>query len=250
MWSETIGYRDYRQPYLKKFFAAAARAIPLAGKEDLLDLGCGTGDVALGFAPFAANLTGIDGEQPMLAEAAKRAGALGREIRLIQAKVEDAPEDLGPFHLITMGRAHWYMHSPATIQRLERWLAPGGCIVVCMPIPSVGGAEWQKVYSAIRHKWARGNIRALLGLTADQFFEGSDFVPVTDVVARGGQKLELDHLLYRALGTPDTTRALLGEDAERMLAELRDALAPYFRNGPIMEKLVTQGRIYRRRHES
>src|SRR5271167_3393314 len=119
MWSETIGYRDHRPPYLKRFFLVVSETIPLTGKEDLLDLGCGVGEVALGFAPFVATLTGLDLEQPMLDETAKRARAIGRDIRLVQGKVEDAPADLGRFHLITMGRAHWFMHNPASLARID-----------------------------------------------------------------------------------------------------------------------------------
>jgi SAM-dependent methyltransferase len=250
MWSETIGYRDYRHPYLKKFFPAVAQSLSLAGTEGLLDLGCGTGEVALGFSPFVGSLTGIDLEQPMLDEAARRARTLGREMRLVHASVEDAPQDLGRFHLITMGRAHWYLHTPATLERLERWLMPRGSILVCMPLTTIENGAWQKAYSAARLKWVRGDLRKLLSLTSDQFFKASRFAPVKDVIVRGQRKLELEHLLYRALGTPDTTRAILGDDAERMLDDLRVALAPYFRDGPIVENHVTQGRIYRRRQEA
>src|SRR5258706_476426 len=250
MWSETIGYRDYRHPYLRKFFPAAARNLSLAGTEDLLDLGCGTGEVALGLSPYVRSLTGIDLEQPMLDEAARRAQALGRAMRLIHARVEDAPWDLGRFHLITMGRAHWYLHTPATLERLERWLMPGGSILVCLPLTNIENGAWQRAYSATRLKWARGDLHKFLHLTSDQFFKASSFVPVKYVTVRGQRKLQLEHLLYRALGTPDTTRAILGEDAERMLDDLRAALGPYFRDGPLMEKHATGGRIYRRRQEA
>ena len=95
MWSETIGYRQYRPPYLERFFSFVAETIPLTGREDLLDLGCGVGEVALGFAPFVATLTGLDLEQPMLDEAFKKTRAMGRDIRLVRGKVEDTPADLG-----------------------------------------------------------------------------------------------------------------------------------------------------------
>ncbi|HXP77723.1 MAG TPA: class I SAM-dependent methyltransferase [Stellaceae bacterium] len=250
MWSETIGYRAYLKPYLKRFFSFVAESIPLTGKEDLLDLGCGTGEVALGFAPFVASLTGMDLERPMLEEAAKRAQAMDRRIRLLHAKVEDAPEDLGPFHLITMGRAHWFMHTPAAIARLDRWLSPSGRILVCVPLQNPDDAEWHRVYSATRRRWVKGIDRELLKLTVDQFFEGTDFVPVERVVAFGERKLELEHLIYRALGTPSTTPAILGADTGRMIAEMRAAMEPYFRAGPIMEKHVTYGLICRRRQDS
>jgi hypothetical protein len=67
---------------------------------------------------------------------------------------------------------------------------------------------------------------------------------------RGQRKLELEHLILRALGTPHTTPAMLGAETDQMVAALRAAMAPYFRNGPIMEKHATEGLIYRRRKDS
>jgi SAM-dependent methyltransferase len=246
MWSETIGYREYLEPYLEPFFRRVAEVIPLTGREDLLDLGCGSGELALGFAPFVRTLTGLDLEQPMLEETAKNARAMGREIRLVHSDVEQAPTDLGQFHLITIGRAHWFMHTAACLARLERWLMTGGRIVLCRPVPDQ--AEWHRAYLAVRNKWNKGPHRELMKLSLDRFFQGTDFVLEKHVSVRGQGKLELEHLIFRALGVPATTPATLGpEETERMVAALRAALAPYFRNGPIMEQYTTAGLIYRRR---
>jgi len=247
MWSETIGYREYRHPYLPDFFRSVAEAIPLAGTEDLIDLGCGVGEVALGFAPFVASLTGMDLEQPMLDALGNRALAMGVNMRLIHSSVEEAPADLGRFHLITMGRAHWFMHTPTSLVRLDQWLMPGGAILVCHPVPNPNKAEWHRVYRATRDKWIRADLREMTRLTADQFFQGTDFVQVKQVLVHGEKPLELEHLVYRALGTANTSRAMLGAKTDEMIAAIRDAMTPYFTNGPIMEKHLTQGLIYRRR---
>lgn len=248
MWSETISCREYREPYLPVFFRSVAEAIPLIGTEDLLDLGCGVGEVALGFAPFVASLTGMDLEQPMLDELGVRARAMGVKMKLIQSRVEDAPADLGRFHLITMGRAHWFMHTPTSLVRLGQWLMPSGAILVCFPVKNPDDAEWHRVYSATRDKWVRGNLRGMTRLTADQFFQGTDFVLVKRVMVQGEKQLELEHLVYRSLGTANTSRAMLGiAEADAMSAAIRAAMTPYFRNGPIMERHLTVGSIYRRR---
>jgi ubiquinone/menaquinone biosynthesis C-methylase UbiE len=259
MWSETIGYREYRHPYLKRFFRCVAEAIPLTGKEDLLDLGCGAGEVALGFAPFVASLTGMDVEQPMLDEASRRAQMMGSKIRSIHSKVEDAPADLGHFHLITMGRAHWFMHSPASLARLDQWLMPGGCILVCKPRQNPDDAAWHRVYSQTRYKWAQRaaenhpeltRLREQMEITPHQFFRGTDFEPWKQVIVRGQRKLELEHLIGRALGSPHTTRAVLGSETDHMIAELRSAMTPYFRDGPLIENHSSQGVLFRRRNDA
>lgn len=250
MWSETLGYRDYRQPYLPHFFSGVADTIGLTGKEDLLDLGAGVGEVTLGFAPYVGSLTAMDLEQPMLNELGRRAVALGRKIRLIQARVEEAPLDLGPFQLITIGNAHWFMHKPGTFLRLERWLAPGGHILVGMPFNNPLGRKWPQVFAETRAKWAKDD-RSKVRPTIAQFFQGTVFAAAKHIAARGERKVELEYLLLRAQGYSGTSPAMLGKvDTERMLADLRGALAPYFRNGPVMEALETRGDLYRRRGDA
>jgi ubiquinone/menaquinone biosynthesis C-methylase UbiE len=246
MWSETIGYRQYRKPYLPQFFAAVAEAIPLNGQEDLLDLGCGAGEVALGFAPYVARLTGMDLEDPMLTEAARKAQAIGCKLRLIHSRVEDAPAQLGRFDLITMGRAHWYLHTPESLHQFDQWLKPEGHILVCRPLQNPDGAEWREVFMATRARWARDELKPLRQLSEDQFFHGTPFAPFKRVTVHGEQQLQLEHLIFRALGTPSTTRARLGADAEKMIAAQRAAMAPYFLNGPITEQLSTLGVLYSR----
>lgn len=248
MWSETLGYRDYRPQYLRRFFRDVARRIPLRGQEDLLDLGCGAGEVALGFRPYVASLTGVDAEAPMLEEAGKRAAAAGCRMRLVNALAQDAPEDLGQFHLITMGKAHWFMHAPKTLERLDRWLRPKGHVLICLPLDeNLAGVPWRATFDTIRRRWARGNHRELMRLTADGFFQGTGFEAVHQVSTHGTQMVDLDHLLKRAIGYPSTSRAILGEaDADRMLAEMRTALEPYFRGGSLPEQHCTVGLLYRR----
>ena len=53
----------------------------------------------------------------------------------------------------------------------------------------------------------------------------------------------LKHLILRALGMPGTTPAMPGAETERMVAALRIAMTPYFRNGPIVKKHATLGLI-------
>jgi hypothetical protein len=126
-------------------------------------------------------------------------------------------------------------------------LSVGGAILVCYPLRNPGLAEWHRVYQRARAKWHRGNILELTWLTAPQFFQDTNFAMVKQVSADGEKQIELEHLIYRSLATPTTSRAILGDEADEMLAEVRAAVAPYFRNGPIMERHRTMGYIYRRR---
>jgi SAM-dependent methyltransferase len=55
-------YARYREPYPPEFFQKVAEQIGLRGDETLLDVGCGPGMLAIGFAPFVGSCTGLDPE--------------------------------------------------------------------------------------------------------------------------------------------------------------------------------------------
>lgn len=248
MWAETLGYRECRIQLTAAFFAALARAAKVSGNDDLLDLGSGPGEVTLGMAPYGGRMTAIDCEQPMLDELARRAEAAGREIRMIHTRVEEAPLDLGRFWLITIGQAHWFMHHPGTFERLDRWLAEGGTVALCVSF-NLSSSPWAKAFRTIREKWARGDLRARK-LSHAEFFRGTNFVLAQEISIPGEQRLVLDDLLRRAQGFSTSNPEVLGDAAAKaMVEELRGALAPYFRSGPVIEPFINQAFLYRRPSE-
>jgi len=248
MWAETLGYRESRIQLTAAFFSALARAAKVSGNDDLLDLGSGPGEVTLGMAPYGGHMTAIDCEQPMLDELARRAQAAGRAIRMIHTRVEEAPLDLGRFRLITIGHAHWFMHHPATLERLDRWLAEGGTVALCISL-NISSSPWAKTFQTIRKKWARGDLRGSKPSHAE-FFDGTKFVLAREISIPGEQRLALDDLLRRALGFSTSNPEVLGDAAAKaMVEELRGALAPYFRNRPVIEPFINQAFLYRRRGE-
>ena len=107
----------------------------------------------------------------MLDALRSQALAMGVKMRLIYSRVEDAPADLSRFHLITMGRAHWFMHTPTSLVPLDQSLMPGGAILVCMPAPNPDNAEWHTVYTATRRNCLQQPPGNDAGSTADQFFQ-------------------------------------------------------------------------------
>jgi hypothetical protein len=167
---------------------------------------------------------------------------------MIHTRVEEAPLDLGRFRLITIGHAHWFMHHPATFERLDRWLADGGTVALCISL-NISSSPWAKTFQTIRRKWARDDLSARK-LSHAEFFDGTNFVLAEEISIPGEQRLALDDLLRRAQGFSTSNPKVLGHAAaEAMLVELRQALAPYFRNGPVIEPFINQAYLYRRRGE-
>lgn len=105
--------------------------IPLSAPEQIVDLGCGAGNVSCFLAERwpQARLTGVDNSAAMLAKArATRPAAEWVESGIADWQ-PDAPVDL----IYSNAALHWLPDHPALFQRLLGFLKPGGVLAVQMP---------------------------------------------------------------------------------------------------------------------
>lgn len=116
----------------------------------VLDLGCGTGRVALHLASRGHDVTGLDAEASLLAVLRRRAGERGLAIDTVEADARDFALDrrfsliLAPMQLIQIvggseGRA-------ALLRRVTAHLAPGGVAAVAV---IDGGIEVGEIDDAV-----------------------------------------------------------------------------------------------------
>ena len=82
-------YARYREPYSPEFFASVAQQIGLRGTETLLDVGCGPGLLAIGFAPYVGRCSGIDPEAAMIEAAKSAAAEAGVALTLTHGRLEE-----------------------------------------------------------------------------------------------------------------------------------------------------------------
>jgi tRNA/tmRNA/rRNA uracil-C5-methylase (TrmA/RlmC/RlmD family) len=68
-------YHEYRRGYPSAVIAAVADAFKLTGDDVVVDLGCGTGQLALPIARRARAVVGVDPEHDMLARARRAAAS-------------------------------------------------------------------------------------------------------------------------------------------------------------------------------
>src|SRR4029450_10754959 len=97
-------YGQYRPPYPAEFFQAAAQRLKLSKQHGLIDLGTGPGLLALGFAPYAGRVVGVDPEPEMLAAARAAAARAGADVTFVGGRAEDLREGIGGFDGVTSGR--------------------------------------------------------------------------------------------------------------------------------------------------
>jgi ubiquinone/menaquinone biosynthesis C-methylase UbiE len=118
-------------PYPPEFFRVVAERLELGPAHSLIDLGTGPGLIAVGFAPYVRRVVGVDPEPAMLGAARQVAGRARIDLAPVQSTAERLPPDLGPFEVVTIGRALHWMDRGLIGSVLERLVAPGGVILVC-----------------------------------------------------------------------------------------------------------------------
>ena len=103
----------------------------------MLDVATGTGHTAFAFAPYVAEIIGIDLTPRMLAEAEKLAAKQGvRNVRFVEADIHELPFDDETFDdeqfdLVTCRRgAHHFSDIQEALAEMVRMLKPGGVLLI------------------------------------------------------------------------------------------------------------------------
>jgi SAM-dependent methyltransferase len=95
-----------------------------------LDLGAGTGSIALSLAHAGASVWALDISAPLLAVVRDRARAASLDVQCVRASAEETGLPSGAFDLVCAGQCwHWF-DSAAAARECKRLLAPGGALVV------------------------------------------------------------------------------------------------------------------------
>jgi SAM-dependent methyltransferase len=244
----TVAFYDrYREPYPPDFFAEVAGRLRFTGTERLLDIACGPGMLAIGFAPYVAFCLGVDPEPGMLAAARELAKEAGVRLELIESRFEDLPVSAGPFQIATVGRAlHWLDkdRAPAMIAQM---VTSGGYILVCGAL-SVKAPEnpWAAALRDLRRAWSDDADHPYNHTDADAWFANTPFRKLDEIAVTYQHRVTVASLIGRALSMSTTSPTVLGERRASFEATLRAALEPFVEEGTLAEEVHAQAQVFRR----
>ena len=239
-------YARYREPYPVSFFRELSGRAGLHGYDRLIDIGCGPGSLAIGFAPYVKSCVGVDVETEMLEAARVEAARAGVHVDLIQARIEDLPSDIGRFQAVTIGRAlHWFDREDA-IAVLERIVEAKGWIAICgTRAHSAASQGWEGKFHDIRRAWSSDPDETRYRINLEDWFGGSRFRRVEDVEVTETHQVTIQDLIGRALSLSTTSPEVLGERRPSFEVAMKEALEPLSVEGVFEERVTAFATILR-----
>lgn len=239
-------YARYREPYPPSFFREVARRQGLAGAERLIDIGCGPGSLAIGFAPYVKSCVGVDVETEMLAAARVEAARAGVHVQLIQARIEDLPAGIGQFQAVTIGRAlHWFDRDEA-VAVLERVVEANGWIAICGTKGHSAAAQgWNGKFHDVRRAWSSDPEEKCYHIDIEDWFRDSRFHKVEQIEVTESHQVTVPDLIGRALSLSTTSPEVLGDRRPAFEAAMQEALEPLAAEGVFEEKVTAIATVLR-----
>ncbi len=238
-------FYHFREPYPTRFFESVSARLQLTQSTRMLDVGCGPGNLAIGFAPLVGPATAIDVEPDMLRVARTAAADARVSIVFQQTRVEDLTAAAGSFDFVTIGRAlHWL--SPAeTLAVLERVVAPGGRIAICRSSPASAPANaWHEKFRQLRRTWSSDPDESRYRPDLTRWFAASRFRQVDEISAVETHTIAIPDLVGRGLSFSVTSPAVLGERRAQFEKAIEDAMKPLAKDGLIEEELLATATVF------
>jgi SAM-dependent methyltransferase len=193
-------YERYRLAFPDRLIGRVAGLVGLKPGDAVLDLGCGTGMLAVPFAQAGMAVTAMDPDEGMLAAAGAMAQRAKVEITFQPGGSHDLTPQMGPFRLAVIGRAFHWMDRATTLAMLERIVTPDGAVALFHDAhPPVDENGWFKILCDVsaRHR-PKSSERAGGHRRYEPFLFASAFTQLDGLSVTIRQPLTVDAIVGRA----------------------------------------------------
>lgn len=243
-------YARYRVDYPDAVYEVARHAFVLDDdpRGTLLDLGTGTGFMALALGRHFERVVGVDIDADMLRFAAAEAAARGLDAEWHRQPAEDLATLDGtpsgpPFRLVTVGSAFHWMDQPRILDLLQTRLAPdGGIFLAALPgfIAPDDATETDALSPVILpvvRRYLGERRRAGSGTYApppkrwQAYLDEAGYRGVESGYVSFTVEFDLDSVVGLLYSTSFANRRLLGDQVDAFEADLRAALLAFNGSG-------------------
>lgn len=247
-------YSRFRKGYPPFFFDFLVNHFKLNGQSRVLDLGTGTGQIAIPIAGLVGEVVAVDPDKEMLDEGKRLAQDKGiLNISWVNCVAEELPTDLGLFDLITMGASFHWMEQDKVLEEVYGLTKPGGGIAIVSNTDSIyrntNNEPWKTVAQKVIEKYLGEKRRA-----GGALFEGGK-ERFEDIIKRSKfsdlehfnreyfQDWTIEQILGFLSSTSFASRRLLGDRINDFENELRAKLLKINSSGVFTEQAKVEALI-------
>jgi ubiquinone/menaquinone biosynthesis C-methylase UbiE len=240
-------YAEFRTGYPQQLVDELATRLRLDGSQAVLDVGCGTGQIAIPIACHASTVMAIDPLSAMLARgrAAAQAAGVGN-IRWIAGDSEHLATIVEPgAHLAVFAASFHWTNRSQTLDTLDRILAANGSIVVITDdLDDSEQPDWDQAITEIRSRYLEPRIEAQKYLDPSQshleVLQRSPFSVVQEMSWSWSRQLSIDQVVGLQFSYSFSTPAVFGDKADAFAQDVRDAVHALYPDGTVTEPFRNQ----------
>jgi len=252
-------YARYRPGYPKGFFRHVIRKFKLDKRGRMLDLGCGTGQLSVPFAPYFKEVVAMDPDTAMLKEGKQiTQKAEVKNIKWLKGSSEDLKMNMGKFRLVVMGRSFHWMNQKKTLAILYKILEPGGGVIIVFerrknPV-LMARSGWQQAAAGVIKKYLGDHRRAGKGYFKipekrfEDFIRESPFKTFTVYRQKVRNVWNLNGTIGYFYSTSFSSKAVLGKFAPAFEKEFKAALRKANPSGKFSENVDLEALIIRKEY--
>lgn len=247
-------YARFRPRYPALLLDAIERAAGIGPDVPVLDLACGTGEVALAFADRVSDIWAIDIEPEMVAIGERRARQRGiTRIHWLTGRAEDADLPVDHFGVVAVARAFHRLNRPLIAEHSLRWLRGGGCFID-MGADTSGlfkpSEPWLAAAGEVYERWLPRAHRSRQDVTSSGSLDQPRTTSQAVLVAAGFAEVakqefdvpyvwEIDQFVGYLCSTSYSSREFWGQAWDGFEADLRETLTPFAVEGVLHETTST-----------
>jgi ubiquinone/menaquinone biosynthesis C-methylase UbiE len=253
-------YARYRPDYPERVMNLLVKKFNLNENSRVLDLGCGTGQIALRLAPYVSEVIAVDPMNEMLEEGKSLASQRKiNDIKWLRSEstyLTKIASYVGEVDLTVIARAFHWMDREQTLRDLYQLTKIGGGLAIVLdvgPESDLSSAPWKDIISDTVRYWL-GDIRKAgtkgtyvhpqkrfeLDLTESQFHN------LESVEFKINRLWTIDQIVGYLYSTSSTSIPVLGDKKESFEADLRKRLLTYEPNRLFHEETITRVMMIRK----